>query len=318
VITASYSYIATANAIRYCGAIPVFVDIEEAGPNIDPDLVEESLAASTRAILCIHQMGMPCDVTRLAAIAGERGIPLIEDAACAIGSEIADDRGGMEMIGRPRGDIACFSFHPRKILTTGDGGMITTANAELDERFRRERQHGMDVPDLARHASGQVIDESHTTLGFNYRMTDVQAAIGRAQLTRLPEILRRRRGLAVRYAALLRDLPVKLPCVRQGVRTNWQTFWIELPDSSKRRATMEMMLADGISTRRGVQCAHREPAYEREEWRTGARGLARSERAADSSLALPLYHEMTEADQDRVVATLSRALAGTPRTARPA
>jgi dTDP-4-amino-4,6-dideoxygalactose transaminase len=166
----------------------------------------------------------------------------------------------------------------------------------------------MDVTDLARHKAGRVIDESHTSLGFNYRMTDVQAAIGRAQLARLPEILRHRRGLALRYAALLRDLPVALPCVRKGTRTNWQTFWVELPDSADRRQVMEAMLGDGISTRRGVQCAHLEPAYAREEWRMGSGGLARSERAAGRSLAIPLYHEMTESDQDRVVASLARAL----------
>ncbi len=133
VITVSHSFIATANAIRYCGATPVFVDIEHGGYNIDPALIEAAITPKTRAIICVHQMGMPCNLEAIMAVAGARMIPVIEDAACAIGSEI-NWKGRWEKIGAPHGDIACFSFHPRKIMSTGDGGMITTANAELGRR----------------------------------------------------------------------------------------------------------------------------------------------------------------------------------------
>ena len=305
VITASFSYIATANSIRYCGAIPVFVDIEEKGPNIDPSLIAASIGPATRAILCVHQVGMPCDIERIAKIASDHSLPLIEDAACAIGSEVRGAHG-FERIGRPHGDIACFSFHPRKLLTTGDGGMLTTRNADFDRRFRRERQHGMDVTDLARHSTAQVVDEKHDAIGYNYRMTDVQAAIGRVQLTRLPTILERRRALAERYMLLLEELPVVLPVTHS--RTNWQSFMIELPPGCNRRALMQEMLDAGIATRRGVHCAHREPAYATEPWRMGAEGLARSERAQDRSIVLPLFHAMSEQEQDEVVSALRIAM----------
>jgi perosamine synthetase len=309
VIVPSYSFIATANAIRYCDAVPVFVDIEQSGLNIDADLVEQSIGSKTKAILCVHQMGMPCDVRRLAAIAAKHGLPVIEDAACAIGSEIRNSTGQFELVGRPHGDIACFSFHPRKILTTGEGGMITTRDADLDARVRRERQQGVDVSPLARHDAKTVIDDAHTSLGYNYRMTDVQAAIGRVQLTRLAGILERRRVLADRYRDLLKDLPVTLPSVPDDVRPNWQSFWIELPADCERHELMETMLDAGVSTRRGVHCAHREPAYATEPWMMGAGDLARSERAQDRSLVLPLFHQMTESDQDQVMSVLDHALA---------
>src|SRR4029079_11496553 len=141
-------------------------------------LVEPAISAKTKALLLVHQLGMPCDLAALIALARRRGIAVIEDAACAIGTEI-DIAGAWELIGRPRGDLACFSFHPRKLLSTGDGGMIVTASAETDTRLRRLRQHGMSVPDTVRHASSQVVFEEYSTVGFNYRMTDIQAAIGR-------------------------------------------------------------------------------------------------------------------------------------------
>lgn len=308
VITASYSYIATANSIRHCGATPVFVDIEEGGPNMDPELVAASIGPATRAILCVHQMGMPCDLSRLLAIAEQHGVPLIEDAACATGAEIRRESGEFEMIGKPHGLIACFSFHPRKLLTTGDGGMITTRDHSLDEQFRRDRQHGMDVSDARRHGAIRIIDESHVSVGYNYRMTDLQAAVGRTQLTRLPEILDRRRHLAARYLEMLSRLPVQLPVTPEWARPNWQSFWVGLPEGTDRRVVMQALLDKGIATRRGVHCAHRERAYATEPWRAGAGGLERSERAQDRSLVLPLFHEMTEDTQDYVVAELSSAL----------
>src|SRR3954449_9425205 len=170
VITVSHSYIATANCIRYCGATPVFVDIEPRAFNIDPSLVAGAITPRTKAILCVHQVGMPCDLAALLPLASQHGIPLIEDAACAIGSEILWD-GRWERIGKPHGDAACFSFHPRKILSTGDGGMITTKHRDWDARFHLWRQHGMSVPDTVRHASNSVIFESYPEIGFNYRMT---------------------------------------------------------------------------------------------------------------------------------------------------
>src|SRR5262249_8533062 len=178
VVTVSHSYIATANAIRYCGATPIFVDVEPDTFNIDPTQIEGALTDRTRAILCVHQMGMPCDLAAILPVARRARLAVVEDAACASGSEIRGN-GRWEKIGRPHGDIACFSFHPRKVMSTGDGGMITTSNADWDARCRLLRQHGMSVPDTVRHGANTVIFESYPVLGYNYRMTDIQAAVGR-------------------------------------------------------------------------------------------------------------------------------------------
>jgi dTDP-4-amino-4,6-dideoxygalactose transaminase len=313
VITVSHSFVATANCIRYCGAKPVFCDIEPHSPNIDPGRIEALITSRTRAILCVHQIGVPCDLGPILEIARRRGLRVVEDAACAIGSEILWD-GVWEKIGKPHGDIACFSFHPRKLLTTGDGGMITTADAEWDRQFRLWRQHGMGVPDTVRHGSPRVVFESYDVLGFNYRLTDIQAAVGREQLRRLPEIVERRRCLAARYGVLLREIPGVVPPDEPAwARGNWQSYCVRLPQGCDQRAVMQAMLDAGVSTRRGVQCAHREPAYPRQVWGCACGlepcvCLGESERAQDRSIILPLFHQITEAEQDCVVAALRDAL----------
>jgi len=152
VITVSHSFIATVNAVRAAQALPVMVDIDAATFNIAAEQVVQAITPKTRAILAVHQLGMPCDLTALRRIADERHLVLIEDAACAIGSEIQWE-GEWQVIGRPHGHIACFSLHPRKVITTGDGGMITTNHAEWDARLRLLRQHGMSISDKARHGS---------------------------------------------------------------------------------------------------------------------------------------------------------------------
>lgn len=308
VITVSHSYIATANSIRYCGATPVFVDIDPNTFNLDPDLVEGAVSPLTRAILCVHQIGMPCDLSRLVQIAAEHSIPLIEDAACAIGSEILW-AGKWERIGKPHGDAACFSFHPRKILSTGDGGMLTTKHKEWDARFRLWRQHAMSVPDTVRHASNSIIFESYPELGYNYRMTDVQAAIGREQLKRLPEIVARRRELAGRYRVLLGDIPnLRLPIEPEWARTNWQSYCVRLLNGFDQRVVMQALLDRGVATRRGIMCAHREPAYQIQPWRSAA-PLSQSERAQEECVLLPLYHQLAYEDQHLIASHLRAALA---------
>jgi dTDP-4-amino-4,6-dideoxygalactose transaminase len=306
VITVSHSYIATANSVRYCGAIPVFVDIDAKTYNIDPGLVEKAISPKTRAILCVHQIGMPCDLARLAEIAKKHSIILLEDAACAIGSEIRWG-GKWERIGKPHGDAACFSFHPRKILSTGDGGMITTKHKEWDAKFRLWRQHSMSVADTVRHGSNRVIFESYPEIGFNYRMTDVQAAIGREQLKRLPELVARRRELADKYRLLLGDLPINLPNEPEWARSNWQSYCIRLPDDRDQVEVMQALLDNGIASRRGIMCSHREPAYQKEPWRT-ADTLHASESAQEKGVLLPLFHQLSDADQQFVASQLRSAL----------
>ena len=224
VITVSHSFIATANAIRYCGATPVFIDIEPNGFNLDPLLIERAVGSRTKAILCVHQLGMPCDMVSIVEIGRRLGLPVIEDAACAAGSEF-NWSGRSQKIGAPAGDIACFSFHPRKVITTGDGGMLTTASAEYDQKFRLWRQHGMSVSDRERHGSSSVIFENYLSVGYNYRMTDIQAAVGRVQLRRLDDIIAQRRDLAALYWQYLGDVPeLSLPGEPSWARSNWQSF----------------------------------------------------------------------------------------------
>ena len=210
-----------------------------------------------------------------------------------------------ERIGRPHGDIACFSFHPRKVISTGDGGMITTANAEWDAACRLLRQHGMSVPDTVRHGASSVIFESYPILGYNYRMTDIQAAVGREQLQRLPEIVQARRALAERYRTLLAAVPgIGLPREPEWARSNWQSYCVRLPDGCDQRAVMQRMLDDGVATRRGIMCSHREPAYAEAALR---HPLPQSEAAQERCVILPLFAQMTAADQEQVAETLARA-----------
>ncbi|MCB8823000.1 DegT/DnrJ/EryC1/StrS family aminotransferase [Microvirga rosea] len=305
VILASHTFIACANAVRQCGATPIFVDIDPDTFNLNPELVAAAVTTRTKAIMCIHQMGMPCDMAALLPIARDHGLAVIEDAACAIGSEI---RFGNEWqrIGRPLGDVACFSLHPRKLLTVGDGGVLTTNNAEFDQLFRLLRQHGMSVSDSVRHNSRTVIVEEYPLPGFNYRLTDVQAAIGRAQLKRLDDIVRRRRELADGYYNMLSEVPgVKAPQEPAWARTNWQSYCVRLPEGADQRDVMQKMLDQGVATRRGIMCAHLERAYSDAEIRFP---LPESESAHRGCILLPLFHQMTDEMQSHVVHSLKEAL----------
>lgn len=307
VITASHSFIATANCIRFCGAVPVFVDIDAGTYNLDPARIEAALSPRTRAILCVHQMGMPCDLQAILAVGRHHGIAVVEDAACATGSEIRVDQA-WQPIGAPHGDVACFSFHPRKVVTCGEGGMLTTRHPEWDRKFRLWRQQGMSVPDTVRHGSSQVIFESYPELGYNYRLTDIQAAVARTQLARLPQLLEERRLLAQRYAALLSRLPsVTPPTEPEWARSNWQSYCVRLARELDQRTVMQRMLEMGVSTRRGIMCAHREPAYRSEPWRS-ASDLVESEEAQDHAILLPLYNGLSEADQGRVIEAVRQAV----------
>lgn len=304
VITVSHSYIATANSILYCGAKPVFVDVDPETMNMDPALIEAAITPKTKAILVVHQIGMPADMARIVPIARKHGLKVIEDAACAIGSELLWD-GEWQKVGRVWGDAAVFSFHPRKIVSTGDGGMITTPHADWDAKFRLLRQHGMSVPDTVRHKSNQVIFETHPVLGYNYRMTDIQAAVGREQLKRLPAVVARRRQIAGQYREHLADAQwLGLPSEPAWARSNWQSFSVRLPDHADQKQVMQKMLDMGVSTRRGIMCAHREEVYSSTPLHAQ---LPNSEASQDKRIILPLYHQMTDDDIHQVSDALKRA-----------
>lgn len=304
VITASHSFIATANCIKYCGGTPVFVDIDPDTYNIDPARVTEAITRRTRAIIAVHQMGMPCDLVALSTVASQHGIILIEDAACAAGSEVYFN-GQWDRVGKSHGHITCFSFHPRKVITTGEGGMLTTASAEFDRKFKLLRQHGMSVPDTVRHGSAQVIFEDYLEVGYNYRMTDIQAAIGRKQLEKLSDIVARRRELAAGYAEQLGNIEgLRLPFEPEWARSNWQSYSVRLPDRVDQRTVMQSLLDQGIAARRGIMCSHREPPY-RGQIRNS---LRQSEFAQDHCILLPIYAQMVDTDQERVTDALTKEL----------
>jgi len=303
VITVSHSYIATANAVRYCGATPIFVDIDPRTYNMDPSLLDAAITPRTRAIMPVHQMGLPCDLPAILKIADEHGLPVVEDAACAIGSEIRIGER-WEQIGKPHGAVACFSFHPRKVITTGDGGMLTTSDPALDRKFRLLRQHAMSIPDTVRHAARSVVFEEYPEVGYNYRMTDIQAAIGRVQLERLPGILTRRRNLASRYYQALTAIPGLSPPVNgPDSRPNHQSYPVRVTRDYPlgRDALMQALLERGVSTRRGIMNSHQEPAYAG----MGPLILPHSESARDQTILLPLYDGMAPDDQDYVIDCLS-------------
>jgi len=296
VLCPSFSFIATANCIRYVGARPVFVDIDPATYNLDPNRIEDAITPRTRAILVVHQIGLPAAMDEINAIAARKGLLVIEDAACAIGSEYRGQR-----IGRPHSLLSCFSFHPRKILSTGEGGMITTNDEQMAARLRTLRQHAMTVSDLARHSSSKVMIESYAEVGYNYRMTDLQAALGLVQLQRLDGFIARRRMLAERYTRALLPLGWLLPPHEPSeCRHNFQSYSARVATGApvSRDELMQKMLDRGISTRRGIMASHREPPYAGENW--DAR-LPETNRATDESIILPLFHQMTEEEQDYVL-----------------
>ncbi|SEO07256.1 DegT/DnrJ/EryC1/StrS family aminotransferase [Actinacidiphila rubida] len=297
VVVPSLSFIATANAVRYVGARPIFADVEEATGNVTAATVEAVRTPATKAVIAVHQGGVPADVAALRGACARWGAALLEDAACAIGSTVG---------GRPVGAgarVAAWSFHPRKLVTTGEGGMLTTDDEDWARRLRRLREHGMSASAADRHASSTPVLESYLEVGFNYRMTDVQAAVGLVQLGKLDAMVARRRELAARYDLLLGDVPglrpVRDPEYGQG---NFQSYWVLFePGFPAARDEVLAALSDaGVSARRGIMAAHLEPAYRGHPHAP----LPVTERITRDSLILPLFHTMTEEQQDRVVAVL--------------
>jgi len=304
VVVPSLSFIATANSVHQTGATPVFADVDEDTQNLTAKSIEPCLTARTKAVMVVHQAGVPADLRSIHELVDGRGIAVVEDAACALGSTYRGEPVGAS------GNLAVFSFHPRKIITSGEGGMITTANAEWADRLRRLREHGMNASAFARHASTGPVLEAYLEPGFNYRMTDLQAAVGLAQMGRLDTILAERRARAQRYQDLLLDVPgLQVVTDPSYGTTNYQSFWVVLPDDfAVSRDEVLTRLADAdISARRGIMAAHREPAYAGSA--PGPLGV--TDRLTTRSLILPLFHGITDDEQDRVVSVL-RAAGGRP------
>lgn len=302
VICPSMSYIATANSITYVGAVPVFAEVDPVTYNIDVKHAETLITPKTKAILIVHQIGLPADIDAFKALCKKYDLKLIEDAACAAGSAYKGDKIGSHS------DLVCFSFHPRKVITTGDGGMITTNNEAYYNRLKLLRQHGMSVNDRVRHNSTKVIIEDHLEIGYNYRLTDIQAAVGIKQLERLDWIIKERRKIAQRYQEAFKDLAsLRLPVEPENYFTNWQSYVLYLKPECKlkRNELMQVLLDEGISTRRGVMTTHRESAYKNFKL---VAPLPVSEDASDNSIVIPLYVPMSEEEIQYVIESIKSVL----------
>jgi len=302
VICPSMSYIATANCIKYVNATPVFAEVNPVTYNLDVEDAAKKITPKTKAILIVHQIGMPADIDAFRELCNKKNLILIEDAACAIGSSYKGKKIGSHS------DLVCFSFHPRKVITTGDGGMITTTREDYAQRLKLLRQHGMSVNDRVRHESSKLIFEDHLEVGYNYRMTDIQAAVGIRQLERLDWIVTERRKIADYYINALKDIPfIRLPIEEEGYFTNYQSFSIYLKDGSpvSRNQLMEKLLEQGISSRRGIMTSHRETAYKEE---CKDLKLPISEDAADRSIIIPLYVPMAFDQMQQVIDAIRKTV----------
>ncbi len=299
VICPSMSYIATANSIKYVGATPVFAEVDR-NYNLDITDTERRITPKTKAILLVHQVGMPANIDAFTALAKKHGIKLIEDAACAVGSSYKGNQIGSHSA------LVCFSFHPRKVISTGDGGMITTDNEEYYNRLKLLRQHGMSINDRVRHESKTIVFEDHLEVGYNYRMTDIQAAVGIKQLEKLDWIVNERRKIAQRYNEAFREIKgIRIPLEAEGYFSNYQSYSIYLDPALpvSRNELMQQLLDKGISSRRGIMTTHRETAYKHLNI-----SLPVSEELSDNSICLPLYIPMTDSEIENVIESVKMIL----------
>lgn len=300
VIVPSFTFIATPNSIVYTGAKPIFADIDERTYNIDPVDVERKITKKTKAILPVHQAGLAADIGALSEIAKKHNLTIIEDGACAIGARIGDTSIGAF------GNICCLSFHPRKSITTGEGGMLLTDNKAFADTARMIRAHGMSISDRKRFESDTFIDEEYRILGYNYRMSDIHASIGIAQYKKLPEIMEKRTYLANRYTSAFSTNPkVIFPYIPHNYTHTFQSYLIRIKDSnlSRRNAIIQYLLDKGIETRIGIKASHLALLYSKSNSH-----LPVTETVAEQIITLPLYPTITDQEQNYVIDQLQDAL----------
>ena len=302
VIVPSFTFIASANAILYTGATVIFCEIDPRTYNADPSDIEKRITRRTKAIMPVDQIGLACDIGAINELAKRHGVDLIEDAAPTIGGTYKGRRVGSNA------HQTVFSFHPRKVITTGEGGMILTDDDALADRARKLRAHGMSVSDLDRHKADRPIIEEYHDLGFNYRMTDIQASIGLVQLRRLDELLRIRVAKANRYNAELAKIKgLEVPYTPPYATHTYQSYCVRLTNDCKvdREDLMSRLLKRGIATRRGVMASHLEKVYRD---RVGNVSLPVTEEAARTTMLIPLFASMTDDEQAYVIDALREEL----------
>jgi dTDP-4-amino-4,6-dideoxygalactose transaminase len=303
VICPSFTCMATANAIHHAGASPVFADIDAQTYNLDPSAAAEAITSRTRAILLVHQIGLPADVDAIVTLASKHGLRVVEDGACTLGATYRGRRVGG--LGAP----TCFSFHPRKMITTGEGGMLLTEDAALAQQARILRATGASISDLERHRARGVLVQQYADVGYNYRLTDIQAAIGLIQLGKLDSMLEQRSTQARRYdTAFVEVAEVERPYVPAYATHAYSSYLIRLKATARinRDELLRRMASRGISCRAGIQPLHWEPYYRS---RCDSLVLPFTEAAARTTLFLPIFPGLTDVEQDRVIRALKESLA---------
>jgi len=306
--TVPNTFVASANCLRFCGADVDFVDIDPHTHNLSVAALEEKLRHASSAgrlpkvVIPVHFAGRSCDMAAIGALAREYGFKVIEDASHAVGAT----QGGDPVGACRHSDLAVFSFHPVKLMTTGEGGMIVGQDAGLLNHAARLRSHGItrDAGEMEGDSEGGWYYQQ-IELGYNYRMTDMQAALGASQLTRLDQFLARRRALVRRYDHLLAALPLQRPPLDDEAA--WHLYVVRLQDAQRRRQVFDDMRAAGIGVNVHYIPVHLQPDYRRLGFKPG--DYPNAENYYAGALSLPLHARLTEAEQDRVVATLARALA---------
>lgn len=300
VIVPAFTWVATANVVLYCGAKPVFVDVDPMTFNIRPDQICDKLTSRTKAIIPVHLFGLCADMDAVKDAAP--GIPIVEDAACASGAGYkGTPAGGL-------GDVGCFSFHPRKSVTTGEGGMVTTNNDELAETVNRLRNHGASVPEEVRHHGPQpYILADYEIMGFNYRMTDLQGAVGAVQIKKLDQFIDERRHWAEFYEQKFSEVPwLTAPITPAGYDHGWQAYVTLIDEKTAphgRNEIMKILEERGISTRPGTHAVHMLGFYAK-KYELKPEDFPGAQRANDFSMAIPLHNRMTAEDFEYVVETI--------------
>ena len=298
VLVPSFTFVATANAVELTGATPVFVDVQPREYNIDIDSARKALTAKTKAIIPVHQFGLCADMDAVLGLAGQEGLMVIEDAACATGSQFKGRAAGS------MGDLGCFSFHPRKVITTGEGGMLTTRYHQLAETARQLRNHGArPLPGDAQNWQMAEFDQC----GLNYRMSDILGAVGCAQMEKVTKILAERKRIAQLYMAAFQGIgSVELPTEPEDRVHSWQSFVIFVRGGKSKRNAYAAQLADrGVQVRCGTHAVHRLHYYA-QKYGLAPQSLPGASLCEDCTLTLPVVHGMTEEDVERV-ATVFRA-----------
>jgi perosamine synthetase len=298
VIVSDYTFPATGHAVMYCGAKPVFADVRMDTYNIDPELMKKNITKRTRAVIPVHAFGLPCDMDALNEVAEERGIKVVEDAACAFGAKWRGRQAGT------MGDVGCYSFHARKGLTTGEGGMVVTDDAKLAERMRGYSVFGMTTA-WEREKGRRFQIPKFMYLGFNYKLSDIAAAVGVVQLRRLDKVLRRKRALARYWSEKLEGMPgIAPPTENRGAFHVYQSYVAVLDKGLKRDRLIERLKLMGVQAQIGTYASHVQPVYHSRDRCPNSLELFKR------AIALPHYYTMSESDIDKAAARLREAMRG--------